>query len=408
MAKSKIYVGLEIGTSKICVVVGEVRTDGAIKILGVGQAPSRGVRKGEVVDFETAQTCLHDALVRAEDRSDVMINNVFLAITGAHIESLNNRGTIRIPEDQNEITPEDLEEVKEIARDVPIPQQNVFLHSIVRDYYVDGQEKVLQPVGMLGKMLEADYHIVHGIRTRIQNSIRCVREIPLDVEDVVFSPIASAQVVLTREHKERGALLLDIGGGTMDYVLYTGGSIHQSGCVGVGGDHITNDIALVMKIPLSKAERLKVGHGAAMVPDEGEAEPILIEDDPHFAGREIDPYLLNEIINARMGETFELLREHLAEHADLESLGAGVFLTGGCSKLAGLDQLAEEVFGLPVTRASVGSMSGAAAAFENPQYSTPMGLIRYAQILDAERPAKSPMKRLGKKLGGMFGASNVL
>ncbi len=408
MPKSNIYVGLEIGTSKICVVVGEVRTDGAIKILGVGQAPSRGVRKGEIVDFETAQTCLHDALVRAEDRSDVMINNVFLAITGSHVESLNNRGTIRIPEDQNEITDEDLEEVKEIARDVAIPQQNVFLHSIVRDYYVDGQEKVLQPAGMLGKVLEADYHIIHGIRTRVQNTIRCVREIPLDVEDVVFSPIASAQVVLTKEHKDRGALLLDIGGGTTDYVLYSGGSIAQSGSIGVGGDHITNDISVVMKIPLSKAERLKVEHGAAIVPADGEAEPITVEDDPHFAGREIDPYLLNEIINARMGETLTHLCEGLSAVENLESLGAGVFLTGGCSRLAGLDQLAEEIFGLPVSRASVGSMSGAAAAFENPQYSTPMGLIRYAQILDAERPKKSPMKRLGKRLGGIFGASNLL
>jgi cell division protein FtsA len=335
-----------------------------------------------------------------------MINKVFLAITGAHVESLNNRGTIRIPEDQNEITEEDLEEVKEIARDVAIPQQNVFLHSIVRDYYVDGQEKVLQPAGMLGKVLEADYHIIHGIRTRVQNTIRCVREIPLDVEDVVFSPIASAQVVLTKEHKDRGALLLDIGGGTTDYVLYSGGSIAQSGCVGVGGDHITNDISLVMKVPLSKAERLKVEHGAAIVPEDGSAAPITIEDDPHFAGREIDPYLLCEIISARMSETFEFLRDKLTAAGDLDGIGAGVFLTGGCSKLAGLDQLAEEVFGLPVSRASVGSMSGAAAAFENPQYSTPMGLIRYAQILEAERPKKSGISKLGKKLGGMFGGTS--
>ncbi len=407
MAKSNIYVGVEIGTSKVCVVVGEVRHDGAIKILGVGQAPSRGVRKGEIVDFETAQTCLHDALVRAEDRSDVMINNVFLAITGAHIESLNNRGTIRIPEDQNEITDEDLEEVKEIARDVAIPQQNVFLHNIIRDYCVDGQRGVLQPSGMLGKVLEADYHIIHGIRTRVQNSIRCVREIPLDVEDVVFSPIASAQVVLTKEHKDRGVLLLDIGGGTTDYVLYGGGAIVQSGCIGVGGDHITNDISLVLKIPLSKAERLKVEHGSAVVPEEGSLPPVTLDDDPQFAGREVDPVLLAQIINARTEETFGALRDRLAEETDLDSLGAGVFLTGGCSKLAGLDQVAEGIFGLPVTRASVGSMSGASAAFENPQYSTPMGLIRYAQILESERPKKSPVRRLGKKLGGMFGASNL-
>ena len=408
MAKSAIYVGLEIGTSKICVVVGEVRADDSIKILGVGQAASRGVRKGEIVDFENAQACLHDALVRAEDRSDVMINNVFLAITGAHIESFNNKGTMRIPEEQEEITDEDLEEVKEIARDVDIPQENVFLHSIVRDYFVDGQEKINNPTGMLGKVLEADYHIIHCIKTRVQNTIRCVREIPLDVEDVVFSPFASAQVVLTQEHKDRGALLIDIGGGTTDYVMYHGGSISSSGCIGVGGDHITNDISVVMKIPLTKAERLKVKYGSAILSEEADSDPIIIDDDPQLAGREIDAELLNEIINARMGETLERLRDQLSGNEELAALGAGVFLTGGCSKLRGLDRLAEQIFNLPVSRGNIDNMSGASAAFENPQYSTPMGLIRYAQIMAANRPKLSPIQRLGKKLGGIFRGTKLI
>ena len=204
MARNNIYVGLEIGTSKMCVVVGEVKSDGNIKILGVGQAPSRGVRKGEICDFDTAQTCLHDALVRAEDGSDVMIRNVFLSISGSHIRGLNNRGSFMLPEGQEELTDDDLEEVKEIAREVTIPQQDVFVHNIIRHYYVDGQEGVVNPVGMMGSKLEADYHIIHGVRSRIQNSIRCVREIPLEVEDVVFAPIASAQVVLNRESKNEG------------------------------------------------------------------------------------------------------------------------------------------------------------------------------------------------------------
>ncbi len=407
MAKSNIYVGLEIGTSKICVVVGEVKNDGAVKILGVGQAPSRGIRKGEIVDYETAQTCLHDALLRAEDRSDVMINNVFLSITGAHIESLNNRGCITIPEDQNEITEEDLEEVKEIARDVPIPQQNVFLHSIIRHYYVDGQEKVLNPVGMLGKKLEADYHIVHGIRTRIQNTIRCVKEIPLEVEDVVFSGIASAQVVLGKEDKKRGAIVLDVGGGTSDYVVYTDGAISQSGCIGIGGDHITNDISIVMKIPLSKSERLKVEEGTVTLDPSQEGDIIKLEDDPHFSGREIDRHLLNQVIHHRAREIFEHLKKKLENTGDLEKVGAGLFLTGGCSKLKGLHDLAEEIIEMPVHRSSVKAMSGTASAFENPQYSTPMGLVRYAQVLESERPKKSAFARLGKKIGGLFGASRL-
>jgi cell division protein FtsA len=411
MAKAKIYAGLEIGTSKICVVVGEVDTDGSIKILGIGQAPSRGVRKGEIVDFETAQTCLHDALVQAEEKTDVMIGNVYLAITGAHIESLCNRGSIRIPDGPgaNEITEEDLDEVRDLARDVSLPQQNVFLHSIIRDYYVDGQEKVQQPVGMFGKVVEADYHIIHGIKTRMQNTIRCVREIPISVDEVVFSPIAAAQVMLSKEQKDRGALLIDIGGGTTDYVMYLGGSVAQSGCIAVGGDHITNDISMVMKVPLTRAERLKIEHGSAMVQDKGQDEFIVLEDDPHFSGLEIDKVMLNKIINARISETFEQLRDRIMKDDDIAALGAGVFLTGGSSKLKEIDKLAEEIFSLPVSLASISSMSGATAPFENPQLATPMGLIRYAQMIEANKTEKSnPFKLFRKKLGGLFGGSSLI
>ena len=411
MAKSKIYAGLEIGTSKICVVVGEVDSDGSIKILGIGQAPARGVRKGEIVDFETAQTCLHDALVQAEEKTDVMIGNVYLAITGAHIESLCNRGSIRVPDGPvaNEITEEDLDEVRELARDVSLPQQNVFLHSIIRDYCVDGQEKVQQPVGMLGKVVEADYHIIHGIKTRMQNTIRCVREIPIQVDEVVFSPIAAAQVMLSKEQKERGALLIDIGGGTTDYVMYLGGSVAQSGCIAVGGDHITNDISMVMNVPLTRAERLKIEHGSVMVQHDEQEEFIMLEDDPHFSGLEIDKIMLNKIINARVSETFEQLRDRISKNDDINALGAGVFLTGGSSKLKEIDKLAEEIFSLPVSLASISTMSGATAPFENPQLATPMGLIRYAQMIEANKTEKSnPFKLFRKKLGGLFSGSSLI
>ena len=411
MAKSKIYAGLEIGTSKICVVVGEVDTDGSIKILGIGQAPSRGVRKGEIVDFETAQTCLHDALVQAEEKTDVMIGNVYLAITGAHIESHCNRGSIRIPDGpgSNEITEEDLDEVRELARDVSLPQQNVFLHSIIRDYCVDGQEKIQQPVGMLGKVVEADYHIIHGIKTRMQNTIRCVREIPIAVDEVVFSPIAAAQVMLSKEQKDRGALLIDIGGGTTDYVMYLGGSVAQSGCIAVGGDHITNDISMVMNVPLTRAERLKIEHGSVVVQGDDQEEFIVLEDDPHFSGLEIDKIMLNQIINARVSETFQQLRERIMKNDDIEALGAGVFLTGGSSKLKEIDKLAEEIFSLPVSLASISTMSGATAPFENPQLATPMGLIRYAQMIEANKTEKTnPFKLFRKKLGGLFGGSTLI
>ena len=409
MAKSKIYAGLEIGTSTICVVVGEVLGNGSIKILGVGQAPSRGVRKGEIVDFETAQTCLNDALVEAEEKSDVEISNVYLAVSGSHIKSLCNKGSIRIPEVDgvNEITEEDLDEVREIARDIKLPPENVFLHSIIRDYYVDGQEKVQNPVGRQGQVVEADYHIIHGIKTRLQNTIRCVREIPINVEEVVFSPIAAAQVMLKRDDKDRGALLIDIGGGVTDYVMYSGGSVAQSGCIGVGGDHITNDISVVMKIPLTRSEKLKIDHGSAL-PENDEDSSIVLDDDPLKSGLEIDKELLNQIINARATEIFEQLKDRITKHDNLDTLGAGVFLTGGASKLKDIDKLAEDILGLPVSLARISSMSGASAPFENPQLATAMGLIRYAQMIESDKSENENfVSKIGKKLGGIFGGGSV-
>src|SRR5882672_5662173 len=225
MASNNLMIGLEIGTSKICVVVGESRPDGTVKILGVGQTLSKSVRKGEIVDFETAMKCVHEAVVDAEQKSDVMIRSVYVAVGGSHLQSFNNRGSVMLPEDRDEIDEQDVEDVKINAREVSIPAQNAFLHSIIQHYHVDGQDGVLSPVGMLGQRLEADFHIIHGVRTRIQNTIRCVKELPLDVEDVVFGGLASAQVVLTQHEKDLGALVIDIGGGTTDYVLYSEGAV---------------------------------------------------------------------------------------------------------------------------------------------------------------------------------------
>ncbi len=400
MAKSTIYAGLEIGTHKICVVVGEAKRDGAIKILGVGQAPSRGVRKGEIVDFDKVQTCLNDALVRAEDRSDVMIRNVFLGVSGSHIESLNNRGCFRLPEDQNEVTEDDMEEAKEIARNVAIPQQNVFLHSITRQYIVDGMEAVRQPIGREARTLEADYHIIHGVRGRIQNAIRCVREIPLEVEDVVFNPIAAAQVVLNREAKHQGSLMLDFGAGTVDYVLYEDGMVTASGCIPFGGDHISQDIAQAFQIPHGRAERVKVDEGSTFYHDVSPSEMIRMEDENGMFIGEIERGFMNEVIYLRTHEIFSLVRDRVAEH--LGRLAAGVYLTGGVSLMKGVDAVAREVFELKVTKAGSAPVSGVTATFENPQYSAPIGLIRYAQILDSEKPMLSAFGRLGRRMADLL------
>lgn len=408
MARSNIYVGLEIGTSKICVVVGEVRSDGSIKILGVGQAPSRGVRKGEISDLDQAQTCLHDAIIRTEDRSDVIISHVVLAVTGAHIQSLNNTGRFRLPDDHNEITEEDLQEVKEISRAVTIPQDHVFLHSIIRHYTVDGNEHVRNPVGLLGRQLEADFHIIHGIRSRIQNTIRCVRDMSLTVDDVVFSPVAAAQVVLNREAREEGALLIDVGGGTADYVLYHEGVITASGCVAIGGDHISNDISIVLKLPLNRAERLKIEEGEARLPEPPTGQRIHLEDDKGFAARDIDRDLLNEVIYCRVREMMEKIKAQVGRVVDPRQVATGIYLTGGTSLLRGIDQIATEVFEIPVRRPSTPPVSGLTSNFENPQFSCPIGLVRYAKILDRDKPIRSGLVKLGRRFAEFLRSNRIL
>ena len=401
MGGSDLMVGLEIGTSKICVVVGESRSDGAIKILGVGEAPSRGVRKGEIVDFETAMKCVHEAVVDAEQKSDVMIRSVYVAVAGAHIESFNNRGTVMLPEDRDEIDEQDIEDVKINAREVSIPAQNAFLHSIIQHYHVDGQNGVLNPVGMLGQKLEADFHIVHGVRTRIQNTIRCVKELPLEVEDVVFSALASAQVVLTQHQKDLGALVIDMGGGTTDYILYADGAVKQSGVLAVGGDHITNDISMGLRIPMARAEKLKTEEGSVVLGNCLPGETILLRDDSGFAGKEIERETLNTIINLRVREIFDLLKRTLEEESFINYAGAGVFVTGGCSLLNGIDHLAEEVFDMPGHVAHAQTMSGLTSAFENPQFSTAIGLLKYAQAVQADRPRRGIGRLIGRLFTGM-------
>ena len=387
MSRDHILVGLEIGTSKICVVVADSKPDGSIKILGVGQAPSRGVRKGEIVDFDTAQKCVHEALVDAEEKSDVMIQSVYLGVTGAHIGSFNNRGMVAVPEDQDEIIEADCDSVRASAREVSIPSQNMFIHSILQHYYVDGQEGILNPVGMMGHQLEADFHIIHGIGTRVKNAVRCVKEIPLEVEDVVFNPLAAAQVVLNQHQKNLGALAIDIGGGTTDYLMYVDGAVRQSGSLGIGGDHITNDISMGLRIPMARAEKLKVEEGSVTLGMALPGETVTLKDDSGFAGKEVERETLNTIIHMRVRETLELLRRHLEAGGDLHLMGAGIFITGGSSLLRGIDSLAQEIFELPVHITHAQTMSGLTSAFENPQFSTAIGLIKYAQAVQMDRPS---------------------
>jgi len=292
--------------------------------------------------------------------------------------------------------------VKINAREVSIPAQNAFLHSIIQHYHVGGQDGVLNPVGMLGQKLEADFHIIHGVRTRIQNTIRCVKELPLDVEDVVFTALASAQVVLTQHQKNLGTLVIDIGGGTTDYILYVDGAVKQSGSLAVGGDHITNDISMGLRIPMTRAEKLKIEEGSVILGNCLPGETVLLKDDSGFAGKEIERETLNTIIHLRLRESFELLKRKLDQEPFLDYLGEGIFITGGCSMLQGIDHLAEEVFGIPARVAHAQTMSGLTSALENPQFSTAIGLIKYAQAVQIDRRPRRGLRGIfGKIFSGM-------
>jgi cell division protein FtsA len=282
------------------------------------------------------------------------------------------------------------------AREVSIPASNAFLHSIIQHYHVDGQDGVLNPVGMLGEKLEADFHIIHGVRTRIQNTIRCVKELPLEVEDVVFSALASAQVVLTQHQKNLGALVVDMGGGTTDYILYVDGAVKQSGVLAIGGDHMTNDISMGLRIPMARAEKLKIEEGSCVLGNCLPGETISLKDDSGFAGKEIERETLNTIIHLRLRETFELLKRKLEEEPFINYIGAGVFITGGCSLLDGIEHLASETFEMPAHAAHAQTIAGLTSAFENPQFSTAIGLIKYAQAVQTERPARGFRRLIGK------------
>ena len=379
MGKDHIVVGLEIGTSKVCAVVGELKRDGSVQILGVGVAPSRGVRKGEIVDIETCGKCVREAIADAEDKSDVMIKNVYLGVTGSHILSFNNRGAYSLPEDREKIHEEDFARVQEAARTAPIPAQNMFVHTILQHYYVDGQDGVLNPVGMFGRKLEADFHIIHGNANRIRNSIQCLCDLDLEIEDIIFTPYAASQAVLTQSQKNAGVLMIDIGGGTTGYCVYDRGAVVQSGCLAIGGDHITNDLSLGLRIPIGKAEQLKQKEGSCIVGNCLPGEMVSLKDEHGFAGKEVEREMLNTIIHMRVRETFELMKRELDQQDFYEYLGGGIVLTGGSSELRGIKSVAEEIFGLPVQLCRAKNVSGVTSAFENPQYSTAIGLVKYAQ-----------------------------
>jgi cell division protein FtsA len=327
----------------------------------------------------------------------VEIHNVYASVTGGHIRSFNNRGSVPVTNEDREITEEEVRGVMQNAKSVSIPMDHVVVHAIRQHFYVDGHDGIQNPVGMIGAKLEADVHVIYGVRTRLQNTIKCIKQVPLDVQNIAVSGFASALAVLNSEQQQQGAVVIDMGGGTTDYLVYCGGTVQHSGVLAVGGDHITNDIAAGLKIPMNRAEYLKIEHGSVEWPVRDEL--ITLKREVGLPDRQVSREQLSHIMNLRVEETLTLVKKELDKQKLLDYIGAGVFITGGSARLRGLEPLASKIFGLPIQIGHSHTVGGPTSAIESPEYSTAIGLLRYALHTQRDHhQAPSPFQRVGKKL----------
>lgn len=374
---SSLIIGLDVGTTKICTVVAEIdTTTRSVRVIGLGHAPSRGLRKGVVVDMDGAVESIVKSIEDAEKMANVEIHSVFAGITGGHIRSFNSRGVAAIGE-RGEITEKDVERAITAARAVSLPADREILHTIPREFTIDGQSGIKEPRGMSGVRLEAEAHIITGAITATQNIIKSINRAGFEVEDIVLESLASSISVLSEDEKNSGVLLVDIGGGTTDLVVFHGGSINQSHVLAVGGDHVTNDVSIALRVPITLAEEIKKAHGSAR---EDRVDPDEEMEIPTGADRLPSRYSTRElarVIELRMGEILSLVRRHVDRSGVRRLLGAGVVLTGGACLLDGTVELAEKIFNLPVRLGTPAGISGIAEALDSPLYATGAGLAQY-------------------------------
>lgn len=382
MAKrDSIIVGLDVGTTKICAIVGEV-SPGAVpglhpyvKIIGIGTHPSRGLRKGVVVNVESTIESIKKAVEEAELMAGVEINSVYTGIAGSHIKGFNSRGVIAIK--NREVAAADVKRVVEAAKAVAIPMDREILHVLPRGFAVDDQEGIKDPIGMFGTRLEVEVHIITGAVTSAQNIVRSINRAGLEVVDLVLQPLASAEAVLTPEERELGVAMVDIGGGTTDLATIIDHSVWHTAVLGIGGNHLTNDIAVGLRTPAYEAEKIKIRFGCASTAMVRDNETIEV---PSMGGRPprvLSRQLLSEIIEPRAEEMFGLVAQELRKMGYDDRVAAGVVITGGTSILDGMTELAERVMDLPVRRGAPTDVGGLVDIVNSPMYATGVGLILY-------------------------------
>ena len=383
-----LIVGLDIGTSKVVAIVGEVNNEDEIDIIGLGSHPSRGLKKGVVVNIESTVQSIQRAVEEAELMAGCQIHSVYAGIAGSHIRSLNSHGIVAIRD--KEVMSADVDRVIDAARAVAIPADQRILHIIPQEFLIDNQEGIQEPIGMSGVRLEAKVHMITGAVSAAQNIVKCVRRCGLEVDDIILEQMASSYSVLTEDEKELGVCMVDIGGGTTDIAVFTEGSIRHTAVIPIAGDQVTNDIAVALRTPTQYAEEIKIKYACALrqlaSPDETIEVPSVGDRPPRRLARQT----LAEVVEPRYEELMTLVQAELRRSGFEDLIAAGIVLTGGSSKMEGLIDLAEEIFHIPVRLGNPQYVMGLVDVVRNPIYATGVGLLLFGQKNSEQRLADMP------------------
>ncbi len=368
-----LIVGLDIGTSKIAAIVAEMRPEGGFEVIGMGSSPSRGLKKGVVVNIESTVNAIQRALEEAELMADCKIRDVWTGIAGSHIRSFNSHGMVAIKD--REVAQSDVDRVVETAKAIPIPADQQILHVLNQEFVIDGQEDVREPLGMSGVRLEVKVHIVTGAVSAAQNIMKCVRRCGLEVNELILQPLASAMAILSEDEKDLGVCLVDIGGGTSDIAVFTQGAIRHTAVIPIAGDQITNDIAMALRTPTKEAEEIKRRYGCALRELADPQEMVEVPGVGERSSKKMSRQTLAEVIEPRVEELYSLVQAELRRSGFEELLSSGIVITGGSAAMQGMVELGEEVFHMPVRLGLPSYAGGLSEVIRNPRYSTGVGLL---------------------------------
>ncbi|MWJ26814.1 cell division protein FtsA [Halomonas sediminis] len=373
---SNMVVGLDIGTSKVVAIVGQRTDDGGIEIAGIGSHPSRGMKRGVVINIESTVQSIQRAVEEAELMAGCDIHSVYVGVAGSHISSMNSDGVVAIKE--REVTPSDIERVIDSARARAISEGQRVLHVLPQEFSIDAQGGIREPLGMSGVRLEAQVHLVTAAMNAVQNIEKCVRRCGLEVDAIILEQLASSMAVLTEDERELGVCMVDIGGGTTDMAVFSEGAIRHTAVIPIAGDQVTNDIAMALRTPTQHAEEIKVKYACALTQLAASDEMIKVPSVGDRPARDLSRQALAEVVEPRYEELFTLIRDELRRSGYEDMVAAGVVLTGGTSRMEGVSELAEEIFHMPVRIASPQNVKGLADVVRNPIYATGVGLLHYA------------------------------